>query len=164
MLCGICSILASCGYHVSSQVPGTLRAEKIWIPFFANETVSSTAQTVLRRAFYDEFHAFRGLTPADSVTSADLVLQAPRLLSYSTKAVSYNAADQIMEYSMAIEVELEVARKNQQTIIWKGRLSGDKTFPANRNLALQRVTEEEALAEVSRVVAHKLISVLEKSY
>jgi len=159
------STAAGCGYHLtnaqSSQQLGTAR--NIWVPFFSNESISPTAQTVLRRAFYEEFHALRGLSPAGSEEGADLAMKA-RIISYSSKVVSYNALDQAREFSLSLNVELEIYKKGEAAPLWKGQIQGSKQYPANRNLALQRNAEEQALDAASRIIAHKFISALEESY
>jgi outer membrane lipopolysaccharide assembly protein LptE/RlpB len=158
------STAAGCGYHFTNSQHGRLGpGGKIWIPFFSNESASPTAQTVLRRAFYEECNALRGLAPAGSVESADLVMKA-RIISYSSKAVSYSAIDQAREFSLSLKVELELSKKGQETPLWKGQLQGEKQFPANRDLALQRNAEEQALDAAARIIAHKFISALEESY
>jgi outer membrane lipopolysaccharide assembly protein LptE/RlpB len=156
--------VAGCGYHLtnsSSEQLGT--AKTVWIPFFSNESISPTAQTVLRRAFYDELHALRGLSPAQNEESSDLVMKA-RIVSYTSKAVSYNALDQAREYSLNLNVELEIAKKENILPLWKVQLQVTKQYPANTNLALQRNSEEQALDAAARIVAHKFISAVEGSY
>lgn len=156
--------LTGCGYHAAIPQSRHLGAhQQIWVPFFANESISPTAQTVLRRAFYDEFHARRGLNPANSEMNADLLMKA-RLVSYTTKAMSYNALDQIREYSLVLDVELEISKKGEAAPLWKGQLQGSKQFPANTNLAFQRNAEDQALDAVARIIAQKFISALEESY
>jgi outer membrane lipopolysaccharide assembly protein LptE/RlpB len=156
---------AGCGYHLTnSQSSGRLgNTQKIWVPFFTNESISPTAQTVLRRAFYEEFHALRGLAPAGSLEGADLAMKA-RIISYSSKAVSYSALDQAREFSLSLNVELEITKKGQTLPLWKGQIQGSKQYPANTNLALQRNAEEQALDAAARIIAHKFISALEESY
>ena len=157
-------VTAGCGYHATVPQSRHLGADKqVWVPFFANESISPTAQTVLRRAFYDELHALRGLNPADSAASADLVMKA-RLVSYATKAVSYTTLDQAREFTLTLDVELEIARAGETAPFWKGQLRGSKQYPANANLALQRNAEDQALDAAARIIAHKFISALEESY
>lgn len=159
------SIVAGCGYHLTnSQSSGRLAGvQNIWVPFFSNESISPTAQTVLRRAFYEEFHALRGLKPAGSLEGADLAMKA-RIVSYSSTAVSYNALDQAREFSLSLNVELEITEKGQTLPLWKGQIQGAKQYPGNTNLALQRNAEEQALDDAARIIAHKFISALEESY
>lgn len=157
-------LTSGCGYHLTNQHSGRqLDAKTIWIPFFGNESVSPVAQTVLRRSFYEEFHALRGLTPAANEAVADLTMQT-RLLSYSNKATSYSSLDKAVIYTMLIEVELAIFKNGDKTPFWKGRLSAEKQYPANSNLAVQRNAEEQALDAASRIVAQKLVSALEETY
>jgi outer membrane lipopolysaccharide assembly protein LptE/RlpB len=158
------SSVAGCGYHLTSTQPNRFGADqKIWVPFFSNESISPTAQTVLRRAFYEEMHALRGLNPAGSEGGADLVMKA-RIISYSSKAVSYNAIDQAREFNLSLNVELEIVRTGQTLPLWKGQIQGSKQYPANTDLALQRNAEEQALDAAARIIAHKFITALEESY
>lgn len=155
---------AGCGYHLTNNHPQRLgTARQIWIPFFTNESISPTAQTVLRRAFYEEFHALRGLYPAESESGADLAVKA-RIVSYATKAVSYSSADQVREFSLALTVELEISKIGQVLPLWKGQLHGMKQYPAHTNLALQRNAEDQALDAAARLIAQKFISSIEESF
>jgi len=156
---------AGCGYHLTNSQSSRQfgAAQNIWVPFFSNESVSQTAQTVLRRAFYEELHALRGLNPAASEESADLAMKA-RIISYSSRTVSYSAIDQAREFSLSLTVELEISKKGVVVPLWKGQIQGAKQYPANRDLALQRNAEEQALDAAARIIAHKFISALEESY
>ena len=159
------STASGCGYHLTnSQSSRQLGpSQNVWVPFFSNESVSPTAQTVLRRAFYEELHALRGLNPAFSEESADLAMKA-RIISYTSKAVSYNALDQAREFSLSLNVELEISKKGTAVPLWKGQIQGAKQYPANTDLALQRNAEEQALDAAARIIAQKFISALEESY
>ncbi len=168
MLATLLITAAGCGYyltnsHSQSQSGRFGTARTVWVPFFSNETISGTAQTVLRRAFYEELHALRGLAPAGSEGGADLTMKA-RIISYSNIVVSYNALDQAREYKLTLEVELEIIKKGEAAPLWKGQIKGTKQFPAGTDLALQHNAEEQALDAVSRIAAHKFISALEESY
>ena len=164
MFAVLLNAVSGCGYHLTNAQSGRLEAsQKIWVPFFSNESISPTAQTVLRRAFYDELHALRGLNPAVSEGAADLVMKA-RLVSYTGKAVSYNALDQAREFCLTLEVELEISKKGQALPLWKGQIKGLKQYPAGSDLALQRNAEEQALDAAARIIAQKFITAMEESY
>lgn len=164
LLALLLSTAAGCGYHLTNFQSGRFgTARTVWVPFFSNESISPTAQTVLRRSFYEELHAMRGLNPAVTAESADLTMKA-RLISYSIKAVSNNALDQAREYSLSLAVELEIVKKGETVPLWKGQIQGSKQFPAGSDLALQRNSEEQALDAASRIIVHKFISSLEESY
>jgi outer membrane lipopolysaccharide assembly protein LptE/RlpB len=158
------SVTAGCGYHLTSAASGKLGdARQVWVPFFSNESISPTAQTVLRRAFYDEFHALRGLNPAAAEAGADLVMKA-RILSYSNRAVAYNSADQAKLFSLNLNVELEIAKQGHAEPLWKGQLQAEKQYPANSDLALQHNSEDQALDAVARILAHRFLTAMEESY
>jgi outer membrane lipopolysaccharide assembly protein LptE/RlpB len=157
-------IVSGCGYHLTNASPGRFESVRtVWVPFFANESISPNAQTVLRRAFYDELHALRGLVPAGSESTADLAMKA-RIISCSSRAVSYDAHDQAREYLLTLNVELEINKKGQTIPFWKGVLGGTKQYPANSNITLQRNAEDQALDAAARIIAHTFISAMEESY
>ena len=137
--------------------------QTLWVGFIANESTSSTAQTVIRRALLDESHAMRGLLTAGSQAEADLIVNG-KLLSYSNQAVSYTAADQAGEYRLTIDVELELYRNKSDAPLWKGSVTAFRDYPANNNLALQRSAEEAALAAASHILAQKFLISIEHSY
>ncbi|HIJ88314.1 MAG TPA: hypothetical protein HPP97_11640 [Desulfuromonadales bacterium] len=157
--------LTGCGYHLTNaQADRKQSYRNVWIPFFSNESISPTAQTVLRRAFYDEFHALRGLNPAESQETADLAMKA-KILSYSSTAVAYNPKDEVSEYKLNLNVELEAYKKGQLLPVWRGRLQSSRQYPANNiNIALQRNAEEQALDGAARILAHKFLTAIEESY
>lgn len=157
-------ILSGCGYHLTNSGSERLSSgQQIWVPFIGNESVSPSAQTVLRRALYDECHAMRGLAPSESEGAANLIIKG-KLLSFSSGAVAYNAADQVRSLRLNISVELELYRKGETVPLWKGVLSASKDYQANSDLALQRNAEESALDAAGRIIAHKFISASERSY
>ncbi|MFZ4856407.1 MAG: LPS assembly lipoprotein LptE [Desulfuromonadaceae bacterium] len=165
LLCTLILVtLSGCGYHLTNSP--TNRKENfqnIWVPFFSNESISPTAQTVLRRAFYDELHALRGLNPAKSPESADLSMKA-KLISYSSGAASYSAQDQVREYKLYLSVELEAYKKGQLLPVWKGQIQSSRQYPAHNDIALQRNAEDQALDAAARILAHKFITAIEESY
>ncbi len=164
LLLALMCTLAGCGYRLTSSSASSLVVGKtLWVPFIGNESISPSAQTVLRRALYDECHALRGIVAAGSEASADLYMKG-KLLSYTTKAISYNAADRVSEVSLMLEVELELYKSGGLTPIWKGTLQASKVYPTNLNLALQRNAEESALDAASRIIASKFIAATEQNY
>lgn len=157
-------VLAGCGYHLTNSPAHRLTAgQQIWVPFIGNESISPSAQTVLRRALYAESHALRGLTPSSNESAADLIVKG-RLVSYTNTVTSYSAIDQVRSYRLAISVELEIYRKGEAAPYWKGVLNAAKEYPANIDLALQRNAEESALDAASGIIAQKFISAIEQSY
>ena len=158
------TLLAGCGYKFAGSAGNRLDSNHlIWVSFIANESISPSAQTLLRRALLEEAHAMRGIAPAGSADSADLLVSGA-LRSYSSTVVAYTAADQAREFRLTIDVELELRRKGEGTPLWKGKLQAYQDFPSNANLALQRNNEEAALAAASKKMAQKFLTAVEQSY
>lgn len=156
--------VAGCGYHVTAAGDSRIApGQSLWVSFIANDTVSSTAQTVLRRALLDEFLAMRGSVPSGSQSDAALQVSGA-FRSYNNSAISYSAIDRAREYRLTIAVELEVRRRGEAAPFWKGTLQAAQDYPANTDLALQHNAEDAALEAASRKLARKLITALEQNY
>lgn len=163
-------VLAGCGYRPAATAGNRLGPNhRLWVAFISNDTISPSAQTVLRRALLEEAHGMRGIPPAASAGEADLLVSGS-LRSYSSRAISYSERnhdddfDQAREYRLTIAVELELRSTEDRSLAWKGTLQAFQDYPANDDLALQRSAEEQALAAASRKIAQKLLLSLEQSY
>lgn len=156
--------MGGCGYRFAAQTDNRLASgHTLWVSFITIESDSRTAQTVLRRALLEETHALRGLPPAASADSADFQLKGV-LKSYSTRAMSFSRLDQVREYRLTIEAELELMRKGESQPFWKGTVQSYQDYPANTDLALQRSAEEAALDAASRNLARKFLTLVEQGY
>jgi len=156
--------ISACGYHLAGTSSNRLAAgQSLWVSFIGIEIDSPSAQTVLRRSLLEECHALRGLFPSGDAASADLRIKGG-LRSYSSRAMSYTALDQVREYRLTVEVDLELFRKGETTPLWKGTLQSYQDYPANKDLALQRSAEEAALAAASHILAQKFLMAVEQAY
>jgi len=163
LLCCL-SFLSGCGYRFAGTAENRIAAnQSLWVAFIDNETISPTAQTVIRRALYEECHAMRGLYPANKDAEADLRVRG-KLTSYTLKVVSYSAIDQAKEYRLSIAVDLELLRKGGAVPVWKGAVQASQDFPASTDLALQHNAEESALQAASRTLARKFLVSVEQAY
>ncbi len=162
----LCCLLfvAGCGYRFAGTAGNRIATDQsVWVAFIVNETISPTAQTVIRRALYEECHAMRGLYPADKEATAELIVRG-KLTSYTLKAISYTAIDQAKEYRLLISVDLELHRKGETAPVWKGLSKASQDFPASTDLALQHNAEEAALEAASRTLARKFLVSVEQAY
>ena len=156
--------LSSCGYHFAGSANNKLApGQSLWVSFIRMEIDSPSAQTVLRRALLEECHALRGLYPADSAATADLQIKGS-LRSYAARQMAYSAQDQVKVYRLTVEVELELFRKGEITPIWKGTIQSYQDYPANKDLALQRSSEEAARTAASHKLAQKFLMAVEQAY
>jgi outer membrane lipopolysaccharide assembly protein LptE/RlpB len=156
--------MSACGYHFAGSAANRLTpGQSLWVSFIGIEIDSPSAQTVLRRALLEECHAMRGLYPSDTAATADLRIQGS-LRSYAAKAMSYSILDQVREYRLTLEVDLELLRKGETKPLWKGTLQSYQDYPTNKDLALQHSAEEAALAAASHKLAQKFLIAVEQAY
>jgi outer membrane lipopolysaccharide assembly protein LptE/RlpB len=156
--------ISGCGYRFAGTAPDRLiSGQSLWVSFIGVEIDSPSAQTVIRRAILEECHALRGLYPAGDSAVADLRVSG-NLRSYAARAVSYTSLDQVREYRLTLDVDLEFFRKGQTVPFWKGTVQGHQDYPANKDLALQRSAEETALASASHNLARKFLMSVEQAY
>lgn len=157
-------VLSACGYRFAGSSANRLAAgEKVWVSFIGNETVSPTAQTVIRRAMFDQMHAMRGISPAASSEKANMIVNGSLRL-YSGRVFSYTAADQSGEIRLTISVECELRRRGEAVPTWKGTIQAYQDYPASTDLALQKNAEEAALSAAAQKLAEKFITAVEQSY
>ena len=142
---------------------GLAEGQSLWVSFIRVEIDAPPAQTVLRRALLEECHALRGLYPADSAATADLLMKGS-LRSYAVRAMSYTSQDQVKEYRLTVQVDLELSRKGEAAPVWKGTIQSYQDYPANTDLAQQRSSEEAALAAASHILARKFLMAVEQAY
>jgi outer membrane lipopolysaccharide assembly protein LptE/RlpB len=152
--------LTACGYRFNGTDGNRLApGQTIWVSFVD----SPSSQIILRRALLEECHALRGIIPSGTAAEADLRITGT-VKSLANKAMSYNAKDEVKEYRLTIEAELELSRKGEKAPLWKGTLKSFQDYPTNVNLALQRNAEQAALDAASRILAQKFLMAVEQSY
>ena len=152
--------LTACGYRLTgSEGTRLVAGQTMWVSFVD----SPSSQIVVRRALLEESHALRGISAAGSAAEADLRVVGS-VKGYSIKAMSYNPLDEVKEYRLSIDVELELTRRGESTPLWKGTLKSFQDYPANVNLALQRNAEQAALTAASHILAQKFLTAVEQSY
>lgn len=156
--------LCSCGYRTTGH--GTVftgDSRSLWVAPLINETLSPTAQTIIRRALYEECHALRGMTPAASEAASRFRLGG-KVISYSLKPLSYTSRDRIREYRLAVELELELRDRTKKELLWKGILKESADFPVDTETSQQKNGEEAALMSAARRLAQTFIVTVEQTY
>jgi outer membrane lipopolysaccharide assembly protein LptE/RlpB len=78
--------------------------------------------------------------------------------------VSYTPQDQVKEFRLTVQVDLELSLKGEATPVWKGTIQSYQDYPANTDLAQQRSSEEAALAAASHILARKFLMAVEQAY
>lgn len=144
----VAGLLGGCGYRTVIGGDPISGVNGVNVVMFANKSYQACVEAVLARDLVDELALRTGgrVLPGDQ---AELELTGT-VLSYGSSAVSYNAQDQIREYLLTISVEAILRNRLTRTVLWKSELVGSQVYPVNQNLALQRNSEEAAVARISR--------------
>jgi len=157
-------LAGGCGYRFAGASENRLSSrDTVWVDFIRNSTVSTIAQTAMRRAVLDEIHAMRGMMPAGSPEEGDLHISGV-LTAYSTNAASYSSIDNVREYRIDVAVQFEARRKGEKKPFWKGTVQAYQDYPVFSDLAFQSNAADAALVAASRKIAGKLVTALESNY
>ena len=167
-------LLNGCGYHPTGVqgLPAAVAGKKIAVPVFVNRSYRANVGAILAESLTDET-ARRSGGLVVSEESADLVLSGT-VLSYTTSAVSYSAADTVKEYRAVITIEAILAERVSHAVVWKGTLSWSQDYPANSNftvpqnnvdtIALQQNNEEAAIREICEKLALQLYQKISQGF
>jgi outer membrane lipopolysaccharide assembly protein LptE/RlpB len=92
------------------------------------------------------------------------------IISYTSVAVSYTAADKVSEYRNTMKVEATLTEKRSEKVLWKGTLSEFQDYPAYldpndpNSIAQQQNSDEAALREISRKIARQLFQNMSENF
>lgn len=168
--------LSGCGYRLTSNpdFSSVITGRKVAIPVFTNRSYRANVGAVLAGSLVDEF-ARRSGGKVVGENAAELVLTGT-VLSYTSEAVSYTAADKVKEYLATVTAEATLTEKNTRKVVWKGVLSWSQVYPVNtsfelrqtnivflnstsvpqNNIALQQNNEEAAIREICTHLAQQI--------
>ena len=166
-------LLGGCGYHLSGTAdsPSMIAGKTIAIPMWRSKIFRPFLESILTGSLVDEF-ALRSGGLVTREEAADLVLTGT-IVSYTTVAVSYTAADQVREYRATMTIDAVLTEKRSQKVLWKGIMSSSQDYPANpvgidikqqNRIALQQNNEETAVREISRKLAEQLYQKLTENF
>lgn len=155
--------LAGCGYHAVdwNSSPYSGAGKRMNIALFGNRTFKPNLEGVVTNALVDEFAKKARLT-LDS-GNPDLILSG-EVLSYTSTASAYSAADTVKEYMAYMKIGAVLTRNSNKEVLWKGELDWNQSFPASQNIALQQNAEDAAIVEISRKLARELFVVLSEGF
>ncbi len=163
-------VMGGCGYHLTGEgpVPTLTSGKTIAIPIWRSKSYRPNLEAVLTGALVDEF-ALRSGGKVVAEEDADLLLTGT-ILSYSTVAVSFTAADVVREYRATMTIDALLTEKRSQKVLWKGQLSAGQDYPANidptqvNRIAIQQDSEDAALREISRKIAQQLFQRMAENF
>lgn len=153
-------LTAGCGYRVVKEGDGLLGNRTLALGHFANKTYRADLEAELARALREELSRRKVRGVADK---GELELGGT-LQSLIFEPVSYTAADKVREYRVSVTAEVLLKEQSTGRILWKGTETGIQHFPTSGDLALQRNSEQQAVASVCRDLAERIYQQLSSSF
>ena len=163
-------LLSSCGYHLTGGTHSSslIAGKTIAIPMCRSMSYRPNLETVLTGSLVDEF-ALRSGGMVVAEDAAELVLTGT-IVSYTSAAVSYTAADKVSEYRNTMKVEATLTEKRSEKVLWKGTITEFHDYPAfldpndPDSIAKQQNSDEAALREISRKIARQLFQNMSENF
>jgi hypothetical protein len=137
--------------------------KRIAVAIFANKGYRANMGAILTGSLIDEFaRRTGGLVVAEK--NAEIKLDGT-ILSYTTTAISYTAADTVKEYRAVVTAECRLTELGSGKVVWKGTVTQWQDYPVNSAvtpppnsdpIALQQNSEDAAIREISRKIAQQV--------
>jgi outer membrane lipopolysaccharide assembly protein LptE/RlpB len=153
-------LLAGCGYRLVGGQDGLLANRPLALGQFVNKTYRANLEAELTRALQAELARRTHLVDRDS---GELVLSGT-VQALTFEPVSYTAADKVREYRVTITAAVALKERVSGRVIWQGTETGRQHFPTNADLALQRNSEQEAVAAVCRDLTERIYQQLSHTF
>lgn len=159
LLCGLLLLvlLSGCGYHFSagnqSTIPGGVKT--IAIPVMENLTARPFLETPLTNQVRSRFARYPGVELVP-VAQAEAVLHG-RISSYQLKASAFDALDNISEYRIIVQVDVELRAVADGRVLWKNRIEWDGTFPGGLDKNLIEANERKTFEVMAERIASEVL-------
>jgi hypothetical protein len=148
--------LCSCsGWSTGSLVMEGM--EKIYVPFFQNDTYYRGLEEQLTRAVINRINERTDLFLVDK-NSAEMILEG-RIIKYEQRVLSEDQRNRILESSATTTVAVQLIRASDRKVIKESVLADTAEFYE----ALGEDLETSQL-ESFRVLSAKIVSIVEKSF
>lgn len=149
--------LGACGYHFPGQggaLPGGV--ERIHVAMFDNQT----REPLLENRLTTEVIAiFSGRSNIRQVAIEEAEAQLTgRILSYDSRAISYQQGDQISKFRASMVVAVRLQRSANQALLWEGTVRWQTEYDAAADKMLQGDDERRAQDELARRLAEEIFS------
>ena len=151
-------LLAGCGYNFPGQggsLPGDV--QKVYLPLFANRTAEPYLETLLSNDLSEVLSRNGNISQVESRQQAEAVLEGT-IISYTSKALSYDKNDDVGEYRATIGVEVKLRQVEDNKLLWQGTVVMDDEYLAADDKNVQEDLERDAIEEISPRIAEEVLS------
>ncbi len=146
-----------CGYHFPGQ-SGALPegVEKLYIPLFINKTAEPQLESKMTSRVSEVFSRNSKISQVEKPISAEAVLLGT-VRDYTTRALSYNSADNIGEYRSTMVVDVVLQQVETERPLWQGTISWSTEYSASEDKNLQEDLERQAIDEITLRLAEEIL-------
>lgn len=139
--------LSCCGYSTRSLLPSHI--QKVHIKLFENQTLKAGLDET---ATVNVIEAFRGGSNLRIVAEgeADIVIEG-KVTGYNKTPYTYTSDQTVIEYKLTMKYSVRCVDQVKNDVFWEGSVSDWVTYTSD---------EEQALIEVARKTAEKLVNTI----
>lgn len=151
-------VLVGCGYHFPGKngvLPGGVTS--VYLPLFANRTAEPQLENLLNNDVSEVFSRNPNILQVESQQLAEAILEGT-ILSYQTKAISYDSHDDISEYRITVSVSVHLRSVVDGRLLWQGKVAWDDEYLAADDKTVQEDLEHDAAQEISLRIAEEILS------
>ena len=152
----LASICVGCGYHAVGRggaYPGGITS----IGFFPleNRTTEPNLEAKLLAALRKEIISRRDIDVAAS-TSAQGVLRG-KVTTFTTGSIAYDREARAREYRVTIGVDMELIRRRDGTLLWKGNnIQRHREYRASSEVLINEESKNNALRDLVEELAEEI--------
>ena len=139
----ICTLLASCGYHLPGQGGVLAQGGAVYLPLFENRSSEPLLEQLAASCLSEELSRNSRVRLVERSDVSDMVLRGS-VSRYVRSALAYDSADNIALYRLTIALHAELMNVADKQIVWQGDLIRSENFYADSNKMLQDDREENA--------------------
>jgi len=152
------TVLAGCGYNTGGGVRLQSSLQTIAVPVFFNETLEPTLENAVTSAVKQEFLTNGRLSVVNDPGDADLVLKGT-VTSFGLTPLAFDPASSVvLEYRVRIRTSIQLENPRTQKILWQDPgMEASAEYVVNSDTSANRVAQDHAIAEASKLLAENVI-------
>ncbi len=154
-------LVCGCGYHFQGARTG-LPADihSIAIPMFANRTLQTGVEAEVTRALTARFTSAAQLAVTDRASADALLSGMVKSIENYPIGISGGTIQSATQYRFTIVVEMTLMQPSTGKVLWKGQLSEYRIYNVDPSLAATENNKQEAIRQISTLLAESIYSVM----
>ena len=142
LVCALLTLVSvGCGYRPVARGATRAGVQSVRVDLLRNATLKPLIENILTDEVVREL-ARRGSMTV--VASEEDALLSGKVSGYSLGAISYTAADTVARYRVTVSAEMQLDRRQDGVVLWKGTLSRHEDFTASPDASVEKDRETAA--------------------